>query len=45
VKFEHPTKPGKVTVAGKPGADVPRGRQHRRPWDEESGQKRYSSAR
>ena len=24
-QYEHPTKPGKVTVAGKPNADVPRG--------------------
>ena len=24
-QYEHPTKPGKVTVAGKPGADVPKG--------------------
>ena len=24
-QFEHPSKPGKVTVAGKPGADVPKG--------------------
>jgi predicted RNA binding protein YcfA (HicA-like mRNA interferase family) len=24
-QYEHPSKPGKVTVAGKPGADVPRG--------------------
>jgi hypothetical protein len=24
-KYEHPSKPGKVTVAGKPGADVPKG--------------------
>jgi predicted RNA binding protein YcfA (HicA-like mRNA interferase family) len=22
-QFRHPTKPGKVTVAGKPGLDVP----------------------
>jgi predicted RNA binding protein YcfA (HicA-like mRNA interferase family) len=22
-QYEHPTKPGKVTVAGKPNADVP----------------------
>jgi len=24
-QYEHPIKPGKVTVAGKPGADVPKG--------------------
>jgi len=24
-QFRHPTKPGTVTVAGKPGADVPPG--------------------
>ena len=24
-QYEHSTKPGKVTVAGKPGADVPKG--------------------
>ncbi len=24
-QYEHPTKPGKVTVAGKPNADVPKG--------------------
>jgi len=24
-QYEHPSKPGKVTVAGKPGADVPKG--------------------
>jgi len=24
-QFEHPTKPGKVTVAGKPNQDVPVG--------------------
>jgi predicted RNA binding protein YcfA (HicA-like mRNA interferase family) len=24
-QYEHPTKPGKVTVAGKPSADVPIG--------------------
>jgi predicted RNA binding protein YcfA (HicA-like mRNA interferase family) len=24
-QFEHPTKPGKVTIAGKPGIDVPAG--------------------
>lgn len=24
-QYEHPTKPGKVTVAGKPAADVPKG--------------------
>jgi predicted RNA binding protein YcfA (HicA-like mRNA interferase family) len=24
-QYRHPTKPGKVTVAGKPGADVPKG--------------------
>jgi predicted RNA binding protein YcfA (HicA-like mRNA interferase family) len=24
-QYEHPVKPGKVTVAGKPGLDVPRG--------------------
>jgi predicted RNA binding protein YcfA (HicA-like mRNA interferase family) len=24
-QYAHPTKPGKVTVAGKPGADVPKG--------------------
>lgn len=24
-QFKHPTKPGKITVAGKPGADVPKG--------------------
>jgi predicted RNA binding protein YcfA (HicA-like mRNA interferase family) len=24
-QFKHPAKPGKVTVAGKPGADVPQG--------------------
>jgi predicted RNA binding protein YcfA (HicA-like mRNA interferase family) len=24
-QYEHPTKPGNVTVAGKPGADVPEG--------------------
>lgn len=24
-QFEHPTKPGKVTIAGKPGIDVPPG--------------------
>jgi predicted RNA binding protein YcfA (HicA-like mRNA interferase family) len=24
-QYEHPTKPGKVTVAGKPSADVPTG--------------------
>jgi len=24
-QYEHPSKPGKVTVAGKPNADVPRG--------------------
>jgi predicted RNA binding protein YcfA (HicA-like mRNA interferase family) len=24
-QYEHPTKPGKVTVAGKPNLDVPKG--------------------
>jgi predicted RNA binding protein YcfA (HicA-like mRNA interferase family) len=24
-QYKHPTKPGRVTVAGKPGQDVPRG--------------------
>jgi predicted RNA binding protein YcfA (HicA-like mRNA interferase family) len=24
-QYEHPTKPGKVTVAGKPSIDVPKG--------------------
>src|SRR5256885_16935023 len=24
-QYAHPAKPGKVTVAGKPGADVPKG--------------------
>ena len=24
-QYEHPSKPGKSTVAGKPGADVPKG--------------------
>jgi predicted RNA binding protein YcfA (HicA-like mRNA interferase family) len=24
-QYEHPVKPGKVTVAGKPNKDVPRG--------------------
>ena len=24
-QYQHPTKPGKVTVAGKPNADVPKG--------------------
>ncbi len=24
-QFKHPTKPGKVTVAGKPATDVPKG--------------------
>jgi predicted RNA binding protein YcfA (HicA-like mRNA interferase family) len=24
-QYEHPSKPGKVTVAGKPGVDVPKG--------------------
>lgn len=24
-QYEHPTKPGKVTVAGKPNTDVPKG--------------------
>lgn len=24
-QFKHPTKPGKVTVSGKPGIDVPPG--------------------
>jgi predicted RNA binding protein YcfA (HicA-like mRNA interferase family) len=24
-KYEHPTKPGKVTIAGKANADVPKG--------------------
>jgi len=24
-QFHHPTKPGTVTVAGKPGLDLPRG--------------------
>lgn len=24
-QFNHPTKPGLVTIAGKPSADVPRG--------------------
>jgi predicted RNA binding protein YcfA (HicA-like mRNA interferase family) len=24
-QYEHPTKPGKVTIAGKPNADVPKG--------------------
>jgi predicted RNA binding protein YcfA (HicA-like mRNA interferase family) len=24
-QYEHPSKPGKVTVSGKPGADVPKG--------------------
>ena len=24
-QFKHPTKPGRVTVAGKPGEDVPAG--------------------
>lgn len=24
-QFKHPTKPGKVTVAGQPGDEVPRG--------------------
>jgi predicted RNA binding protein YcfA (HicA-like mRNA interferase family) len=24
-QYEHPRKPGKVTVAGKPSADVPKG--------------------
>jgi predicted RNA binding protein YcfA (HicA-like mRNA interferase family) len=24
-QYEHPRKPGRVTVAGKPGADVPKG--------------------
>ena len=24
-QYEHPEKPGKVTIAGKPGNDVPRG--------------------
>ncbi|CAN5847357.1 hypothetical protein BH20GEM1_BH20GEM1_10180 [soil metagenome] len=24
-QYKHPTKPGKVTVAGKPGKDVPKG--------------------
>lgn len=24
-QYEHPTKPGKVTVAGKPNVDVPKG--------------------
>lgn len=24
-QFKHPTKPGRVTVAGKPGDDVPTG--------------------
>jgi predicted RNA binding protein YcfA (HicA-like mRNA interferase family) len=24
-QFKHPTKPGRVTVAGKPGKDVPEG--------------------
>lgn len=24
-QFEHPTKPGKVTVAGHPGDDIPTG--------------------
>ena len=24
-QYEHPEKPGKVTVAGKPNGDVPRG--------------------
>ena len=24
-QYEHPTKPGKVTIAGKPNKDVPRG--------------------
>jgi predicted RNA binding protein YcfA (HicA-like mRNA interferase family) len=24
-QYEHPSKPGKVTVAGKPNADVPKG--------------------
>jgi predicted RNA binding protein YcfA (HicA-like mRNA interferase family) len=24
-QFKHPTKPGRVTVSGKPGTDVPEG--------------------
>lgn len=24
-QYKHPTKPGRVTVAGKPGQDVPKG--------------------
>lgn len=24
-QYDHPTKPGRVTVAGKPNADVPKG--------------------
>jgi predicted RNA binding protein YcfA (HicA-like mRNA interferase family) len=24
-QYEHPTKPGKVTIAGKPNKDVPKG--------------------
>ena len=24
-QYEHPTKPGKVTIAGKPNQDVPKG--------------------
>jgi predicted RNA binding protein YcfA (HicA-like mRNA interferase family) len=24
-QYEHPSKPGKVTVAGRPGGDVPKG--------------------
>jgi predicted RNA binding protein YcfA (HicA-like mRNA interferase family) len=24
-QYEHPTKPGKVTLAGKPNVDVPKG--------------------
>jgi predicted RNA binding protein YcfA (HicA-like mRNA interferase family) len=24
-QYKHPTKPGRVTIAGKPGQDVPKG--------------------